>query len=352
MKETSNLTSANAELFSQYNLGRIILLERINSGILNSSYRLMTSDDKEYFLREYHPDVTLKTVQNEVKLIKFLDENQVPVPNIIADNNGEFVFHTGDKFGFICEYVKGDFYPEERAELNINQLVNAAETLAKYHHFIQGYNQISWIPAETTNFTAGSFFSKQKAREIWNTALSTIAGKETTDEIDTQLALISKEKLAQIDLVDEFSLNDSIRQLPTLLAHGDYRPQNLIFLENKVKAITDWELARYQPRVWELVRAMCAFSKNGSTEIFNTPIDISRAKLFIEAYEKINTLLPVEKAIMFDLAYIGSLYPFFLLKSRYIRGNNRADFLVPANFSHWNWWSENRILVRNFVFGF
>lgn len=351
MKEATNPTFAEAKIILQYNLGTVTSIKRINNDTRNFSFKV-TASTGEYFLREYHPDASLKTVQNEAGLMNFLRTNGIPVPKIVENNQGGLVFDVENRCGFICEYVNGDFYPGKEAELNDPQLINAAETLATYHRFIQEYKQIPWVPGMTINFTAENFLSTMTVKKMWNIALSAIASKERMDEIDRQLILIGKEKLAQIDLVDDLSLNDSVRQLPALLAHGDYLPQNLIFLRNKVVSVTDWEMARYQRRVWETVRAMCAFCKKGPTEIFNTPIDVSRAKLFIETYEKINPLTPAEKTTMFNLAYIGSLYPIFLLKSRYIRGNNRADFMMPANFSDWNWWAENRILVRNFVFGF
>lgn len=351
MKEATNSTSVEAELISNYNLGTVTSIEGINHDTRNFSYRIKTSTG-DYFLREHYHGTSLNIVQSEAGLINFLGANGIPVPKIIENNHGELVFNVKNRFGFVCEYVAGDFYPGKQYELNNSQLISSAETLAGYHLFIQGYNQIQWIPAKTTNFTVENFFSRQKAKEIWNIALSMIASRNGMDIIDNQLALTAREKLAQIESIDDFGLNDGIKQLPALLAHGDYVPQNLIFLENKTVAIVDWEMARLQPRVWELVRAMCAFCRKDPTEIFNTPIDISRAKLFIETYEKINSLTQAEKMVMFDLAYIGSLYPIFILKSRYVGGNNSADFLMPINSSYWNWWAENRILVRNFIFGF
>lgn len=350
MKETPASVSGHTDVFSQYSLGQLISVEAMNPDVFNSSSKVMTSSG-EYFLREHDSGALLETVQNEVGLINFLGANEIPVPKIIENNHGEFIFNLNHRLGFISEYVRGDFFPKKGTELNLPQLINAAETLARYHRFIEKYKEIP-APASSTHFTVEKFFSKQKAREIWETAFSLIAGKKITDEIDKRLTLIGKEKIAQIEAINDSGLNDRVKQLPAVLAHGDYLPQNLIFQGNKVVAITDWEMARYQPRVWELIRAVCGFSKKGPTEIFNTPLDIVRAKLFIESYEKINPLSSEEKTVMFELAYTGSLYPLFLLKSRYIKGSNRADFLMPTDNSDWNWWLEKRSSMRNLVFGF
>lgn len=77
---------------------------------------------------------------------------------------------------------------------------------------------------------------------------------------------------------------------------------------------------------------------------------MQRVKLFIESYQEKTPLAPEEKRIIFELPCIASLYPIFLLKTRYIRNSTKADSLMPKDPSYWNWWNDNYLIVKNYIF--
>ncbi|KAF2847826.1 hypothetical protein T440DRAFT_470650 [Plenodomus tracheiphilus IPT5] len=40
-----------------------------------------------------------------------------------------------------------------------------------------------------------------------------------------------------------------------VFTHGDLRPDNIIFKDDRIKAIIDWEMAGRYPEYWEFVKA-------------------------------------------------------------------------------------------------
>lgn len=335
------------EFERSYGLGAITSSRDLPNAGQNKGFYLETNRG-HYFLREYRKGIASRTVSNEAVLIEFLYQNGLPVPKIIRNKHGELLSRTpdGEAF-FVQEFIEGDFFPTEGLDVNERQMVSAAQTLARFHKVMQEKKPQLDTPADIQDYTTESFFSSQKALSIWKDSLSLINQKTEIDTIDMQILGIAPQKIKDILALDVNHLNSTMSKMPSLLAHGDFTPQNLIFKDDEVVAIVDWELARYQPRVWELLRAVCSFCKTERTEIFNTPLDIIKAKNFITAYEEINPLTKEEKEMMFYLAYVASLFPYYFLSSRYIHNSNRADRFVPTD---WTWWKDHYSEVTEAVF--
>ncbi len=271
----------------------------------------------------------------------------LPVPIVYANEHDELVSYTadGEPF-FVQEYVDGDFFPSEGLELTHTQLVNAAKTLARLHQVLIKLADYD-TPADITSFTSEQFFSVKKARSIWVKSLGEATNGKS--EIDNLIRLIAPEKLWAIDRLNIEAINAHAKLLTGILAHGDFIPQNLIYKGDEVISVVDWELARYQPRVWEVTRAICSFCKQGITEHFNTPIDIEKMMVFLHTYQSENSLTMEELLVIPDMAYFASLYPVFLLNTRYENQCRFADKYFSLNPNDWTWWSNNKERVRQAI---
>lgn len=353
LDNTSPINTASLILTIErsYPFGSIVSTKDLPNAGQNKGSRIKTTTGV-YFVREYRINIPDRVVAYEAPLLEVLANKGLPVPRVIRNNEGEFVSRMTDGRNFIIQsYIEGDFYPADELDLNDTQRTNAAKTLANFHREMQNDPPAIEVPAHISDYTTERFFPKEKAKAIWETTISAIQQKPILDDIDRQILAIAPSKIEDIMKLNEEGLNDVIRGMPSVLAHGDFTPQNLIFTGDEVTGIVDWELARIQPRTYELLRAVCVFCKSDRTEIFNTPLDIDKAKRFISAYEVINPLSQEEKDKMFKLAYIASLLPYYLLSSRYIYNKDSVDRLYPRDISYWNWWKNNASSVTQAVFG-
>lgn len=334
----------------KYRIGSVLSFAPLANAGQNGAFRLETTSGL-YFLRQYRVNIKGITVANEAPLIDLLANTGLPVPKVIRNSAGELVSQNRDERSFIIqEHIQGDLYPSEGTQLNTEQIANAAKALARFHKIMQEENPALDTPADIEDYTTERFFSVSTAVNVWNNALTIISNKGDVDPVDIQIITIAPQKLEAIAEVDEAALNMTMRRMPSILAHGDYIPQNIIFRANEVVGIIDWELARRQPRIWELLRALCSFCKTDTTEIFNTPLDIKKAKIFLGAYESVNSLKTKEQETMFYLAYLASLFPHYLLSARYINRETSVDRLIPKDISHWTWWQNNIQKVQKEIF--
>lgn len=330
------------EINKNYSIGKIKSIKLIPNGGQNQAFKIETTQST-FFVRKYRKKVNLQTTIKEVNLITTLIENNAPIPRIIPNKSGSLITRNQTSIFFIQEFVDGNFFPTEGIELNLKQLHASAVTLSSYHKLSERLPQLE-TPADINNFTHEHFFPQAKALQLWQKIIE-LANKEN-DQISRIIQVIAPQKIEQIKLIDEEEINNRVRLLPTILTHGDFTPQNLIFQDNQVLKITDWELARYQPRVWEVTRAICAFCRTDTTEFFNTPIELEKAKAFLDAYQSVTQLTDAEIELIPQMSYLGSLFPEYMLTSKYVHNRN-VDHLFPKNVNSWFWWQNflNRIHI-------
>lgn len=324
-----------------YSLGEVKSFQELPNAGQNKGYNITTTQGV-YFIREYRKNISIATSTLEAPLLEALTNRGLPVPEVVRNKKGGFLSRTPNGNLFILEkFIDSDFQPSDATDINEKQRLNAAKALATFHKVMQDDPPGLDTPANITDYTPDRFFSVEKARAIWEIALTKINEKSTIDDIDMRILAVSPQKLASIDQLDESALNERMSTMPSILAHGDFTPQNVLFQGDDVAGIVDWELARKQPRIWELMRAVCSFCKQDRTEFFNTPVDKNQAEMFINMYNSINPLTDAELRSMFTLPYVASLYPHYILSTRYIHGRDYADKFFPLKANYWTWWEDN-----------
>lgn len=326
---------------SEYELGIVQSITELPNAGQNSAYKVVSSD-QQYFLRVYRKDINPQVYKNEGPLMHYLNNENLPVPAVISTKSRTFVGGlTVGKPLVVTEYIDGDYYPTDADEMTSDTIIQAAGLLAKYHNGAGAKTDCPWIPGHISDFTSTMFINKDKMLKLWANALAVIGNKKK-DDIDTRVLTIASEKIETIEGLNVDLINEEMRHMPAVLAHSDYLPRNLIFKHGTLAALVDWELARIQPRVWEVTRALVGFSKKGRSELFNTPIDWNKAKKFLDTYQAILPLQTKELQRIPDIANIASLYPSYMLRSRYEHVSRRADNYFPNSEESWTFWRDNK----------
>jgi Ser/Thr protein kinase RdoA (MazF antagonist) len=92
--------------------------------------------------------------------------------------------------------------------------------------------------------------------------------------------------------------------LPSLVIHGDYYSGNLIFRDNKIVGVLDYDLAHWAPRVVEVAEALIYFAREDLRRTRGAPrfrhivyagwVDLDLVSRFIAAYRQEGELTPAE----------------------------------------------------------
>ncbi|WP_085937551.1 phosphotransferase [Enhydrobacter aerosaccus] len=201
-------------------------VEQFKGGQSNPTYRLTDGQGRQYVLRRKPPGKLLPSahaVDREFRVISALNKTNVPTPRAYALCEDESVIGTAF---YIMEYCDGrvlwdPLLPEVPKEARLDIYKAKFETLARLH-------AVDYVALGLGDFgRPGSYVARQISR--W--------GKQYKASETEQIE--SMERLLEW-LPAHLPTDDR-----TVLVHGDYRLDNMIFhaSEPRVLGIIDWEIS-------------------------------------------------------------------------------------------------------------
>jgi Ser/Thr protein kinase RdoA (MazF antagonist) len=326
-------------LEQNYNIGEIQSIKKaILGGYLNNSW-IVTTNKSKYFLQETN-QIKRKFISQEIKVLEYLQTKNFPNLKFIKNTQGKKITFLDKSFILLSEFIEG-FSPNKFNNLSINQITNAAITLAKYHKVMEDYP----IPEHKVSNTP----NRVEALSICNGVKEKIKNKTILDNFDKEILEIIDKK---IDLLQNFKIDklERLKECPKIFCHGDYHGANLIFNKNeKVIGIVDWELSGKGYRIWEVLRSMsflCDIDYNGS---MIGPIDFKKALKYLQAYHNSYPLTELEISLALELIQFKSLCSCFIIDMHYNYNRKDTDIFKPNKPSHWFWWIENGQLFKKEV---
>lgn len=316
-----------AEVLKSYGIP-ILKVDTLAGGWLNEKYLIESSKDKLYVLKELSLEKFsyehLQYLIQTVELQSYLYEENVAVPKILLNNDKEVVSKfSNNKYFFIQEYVKG--YSKEFDKLTKEEIFSIGKNLAFLHSKLKKINSDAF----------NSDFLKYKNINDLKHEL-TVKRLEINENS-------SKKFVQQLNLFEEI-LNDSelnkiLNQNKLQLIHGDFTPDNIIFDNNEVKSIIDFELVRINSKLQDIGRIIL------STTFFNNEFDVLKLKNFVDGY---STVCKINYLDIIDSLKIVWINEFNIwIQDRYFKNYNPPKVEKFINEIMWigeNWFNlENKI---------
>ena len=240
-KQVANIDEIK-RIINFYDLGQLRTTCRVEQGFINDNWIVETVRGR-YFLKRRHPDLrNSELICAQHELVQHLRHSGFPAPVIIPTRRGETLLILDGEFYEIQEFIEGKPYEET----NEAHFIAAATALGLYHTYVQNFT-----------FKALSNVDRLYCPIILTSNLSVISkalkirsGSHVADFIE---ALASH----AMDLSSRLS---TCEKLPRLVIQGDYHAGNLIFKNDNIVGVVDYDKARHQPRVVELAEALIYFA--------------------------------------------------------------------------------------------
>lgn len=315
------------EVFQNYGIVTT-KLNILSGGWINEKYLIETNNKKMYVLKELSLEKFsqkhLQYLINTVKLQRYLHEQNVAVPEILLNNDKEVVSELSDnKYFFIQEYVRG--YSKEFDKLTNEEIFSIGQNLAVLH------NKLKKIDSALFK----SEFLKYKSINDLNQEikLKRLEVNETS----------SKNFVRQLNLSEKI-LNDIeqskiLDQKKLQLIHGDFTPDNIIFNNNEVKSIIDFELVRVNSKLQDIGRIVL------SASFFNNKFDLLKLKKFIDGYSTVCKIDYLDIINSIKIVWINEFN--IWIQDRYFKNYNSPKVEKFINEIIWigeNWFNlENEI---------
>ncbi|MDP3882484.1 MAG: phosphotransferase [Candidatus Staskawiczbacteria bacterium] len=229
-----------SQIFNFYEL-KVLDAQRLEDGMINSSYKLITEGGLKFVLRVYKNGVkTNKDIQKELLFMGEMENHGIPVPVIIDNIYGTKLSVFNDVSGaewraIVMTFVEGrhlksndfDIIPEfaiYQAKMHL-----ASDKLEKDFDAPNFKAMIDWMDKE---------FEETKSKKI-------------TEEVLSKIENIYNELKQDIDL----SYKDIV-ELPYGDVHLDYDSDNLIVNDKKIKAILDFDDISCQPFILDIANSL------------------------------------------------------------------------------------------------
>src|SRR5687768_1552148 len=211
----------------------------------------------------------------------FLASKQFPLPHLIGtkkENNSMLQWRNGVYELF--EYIPGQSYPQ-----TLESTFDSGRVLGLYHKLLEEY-QSEWQPATGSYHMAPSV--EQGLRQI-----PTTLGAAGDANVVALLSFLLESYRKAADTVEELGLSAWPRQI----VHADWHPGNMLYRDNHVVAVIDYDAARLLPRIVDIANGALQFSIIGGDEdVQRWPdyIDETRFKRFLRGYDEVMLLSQAE----------------------------------------------------------
>ncbi|MCK4552957.1 phosphotransferase [Candidatus Pacearchaeota archaeon] len=265
------LTKKEAQRISEeYFLGEIKKMEKLEGGRNNLNYLIKTKKGK-YVIRIIQNKQNRERELIQLKVLKFLQEKnfpyEVPIP---IKNREKKVFSNWKKYLlWVYSFIEGKTI-DERKILSINKIKEIAKVLAIYHKQIRKF-QIKNLRKNNPPKFYLQEYSKLKKKSVKNK--------------------IDKYFLNNEEFFVRFikRINSLKKTGEELIVHTDLSQKNIIFKNQKIVGIIDFEVWDVAPKILDIAYTSeyCCKTKKGSSK--------KRLNIFLEEYKKHNKLTKIEK---------------------------------------------------------
>jgi homoserine kinase type II len=256
---------------AHYDLGTLHSSVSSPRGLVNETAFVETSKGR-FVVRRNHRQHTEEAQRYRHRLISWLHAHDVPAPSLIPTRDGDTLLTLEGRTYEVSEYVQGEAFNASQAE----QIAQVGVMLARYHRAVREF------PAppdpKRLRYSPQSLMALNEVlmkRDFFMGDLS-----ETLSWYDGRAARLRK-----------LLPDQQYERLPHLPIHGDIHRDNVLFDQDQVAALLDYDQVAWDTPVADIVDALVAFAsidkpKAISWGVFAGPLDETRAAHLLEGYAR------------------------------------------------------------------
>ncbi len=205
---------------------------------------LLTTEKGNVVLRVHRPWVTQLRLEQLHEMKSMLARAGFPVPLPLATTNGETTLHYKDRLVELEPFIAHDGEADTWGRNFV-----AFSLLGKLHNFLAAQpDSVSLIEPVVSNYGTPDMlltWTRQAAEKVAQSA-------QSSPSHETQSALSLYAEAIQLLSSLQARWQAAKAYLPRQLTHGDYGGGNLLFRQERVVAILDFDFLRVRERVFEV----------------------------------------------------------------------------------------------------
>ncbi len=319
-----------AIVLSHFELGVIEALAEFPRGSRKAPKLLVTAEAGKFLLKRRargRDDPFKVAFCHQIQL--YLAAKQFPLPHLIGtrrDNNSMLQWRHGVYELF--EFIAGQGYPQ-----TLESTADSGRVLALYHKLLESF-QSQYTPPSGSYHRAPSVEAGLKAIANGRSAGGGLGGGP---EVMPLLQFLLESYRHAAVAVDGLGLEN----WPKQIVHADWHPGNMLFRDNRVVAVIDYDSARLLPRIIDTANGCLQFSiLGGDEDVTRWPdhLDEARFKRFIRGYDDVMLIskgeLSVIPWLMIEALIAEAVFP-IAATGTFVRIDGLAFLQMVQRKVHW-----------------
>ena len=274
-----------AIVMSHFDIGVIDSIVEYPRGSRKAPKLLIVSENGKYLLkrRARGKDDPYKVAFAHA-LQLYLANKQFPLPHLVGtkkDNNSMLQWR--NSVYELFEYIPGQAYPQ-----TLESTFDSGRVLSLYHKLLQDFKS-QWQPS------GGSYHLAPSVEQGLRAIPASLQGGGMGGDGDVMKVLTFL--LDSYRHAAETCEHHGMDGWPKQIVHADWHPGNMLFRDNHVVAVIDYDSARVLPRIIDIANGALQFSIIGGDEdVSKWPeyLDESRFKRFLRGYDEVMLLSEAE----------------------------------------------------------
>jgi len=262
------------------------------------------TDRGKKFIKRYKSFVEPGQIQYEHSILMHLARVGFPAPTLVHTQNNETTVADDGRRYALFEYLEGYFQYHNYLYLPTQMnwfLSTAGYILGWLHSILDGFSPAGSNPEGYPDYTGkrtrdAAWYVGQLKTCRDSTAL---VPRDSLDPTLTNLMDLSgwmEETLLQLD--ERLEAANPKR----IIIHADYGPYNLLFKYGSPVVVVDFELARLDWRLVDLVKSIDMFTRN------RFHFDVAKIKRLLESYQRV---FPISKE---ELSLLPDVWQYFIIR--------------------------------------
>lgn len=288
-----------AVVLSHYDIGVIESVEEFRRGSRRAPKLVIKSSLGQFLLKRRAPgrtDESRATFSHAIQAQ--LVAKQFPLPHLVRTRDAQqTMFVNGGSIYEMFEFIPGHPYTQ-----SIESTADAGRVLALFHKLLESFQSPIQPPA-------GSYHGAVAVEQSFDRVLRHLSNR-------ADVALTCRFLLDSYLHARDSTEDAGISRWPAQIVHGDWHPGNMLFRDNRVAAVIDYDSARILPRVIDAANGALQFSiLGGGEDLSQWPahIDERRFKPFLRAYDGVTLLSQAEIRatpwLMIEALVAEAVYP-------------------------------------------
>lgn len=242
----------------------------------NDNFLVRDAAGKPYVLRRYRRNLDAARVEFQLRFQQFLLDHDFPTPAIIPTHEGALGLFYLDERWVLFGYVEGEHFDFDRPV----QAVEAGRRLAEFHLLTEGFGESP--PQHELQLVTRSYWTDGE-RELGLLA-QRFGASNVEGEIEYLRAWLQ-------DLRRALPLSEC-DALPAGWLHDDYHGRNLVYRDDRVVALLDFDTTERGPYVLDLERGLHSFGREQRGSHVVRP---EWSRWFLDGYESLRPLTAEER---------------------------------------------------------